>query len=247
MKRNKRLKYLRNEAIEEVTASRIYEYEREFDTKVEFPVPLQLIVENIIGLHFDWDQIEENPGEKILGGLIPSEKKIMMNEKHLDLFKEKPGLERSTIGHEAGHWDIDIDHSTIDHPSLLNFDVDKNTVHREAQSSKVMVKVLKRAIKDARYFKVYKELNKGLDAPEVKSAVDRYQSALLMPKWLIIEADKTYDFTEWSDLYALAEKAEVTISNLTVRLQRLGFIFIRENSKEIYKSEAQYNGQEELF
>ena len=34
-------------------------------------------------------------------------RKILLNEAHLPLFKEKPGLERSTIGHEPGHWDLD--------------------------------------------------------------------------------------------------------------------------------------------
>jgi hypothetical protein len=31
----------------------------------------------------------------------------VLNEKHLELFKEEPGLERRTIDHEAGHWVLD--------------------------------------------------------------------------------------------------------------------------------------------
>ena len=41
-------------------------------------------------------------GEQILAGLIPEQRRIVLNTKHLGLFEEKPGLERSTIGHEAG-------------------------------------------------------------------------------------------------------------------------------------------------
>ena len=65
-----------------------------------------------MGLDFDWDEIEEGPGEQILGGLHVASRKIYLNSKHIGLFERNPGLERSTIGHEAGHWDIDIDRPT---------------------------------------------------------------------------------------------------------------------------------------
>jgi hypothetical protein len=39
-------------------------------------------------------------------------------------------------------------------------------------------------------------LTEGQDTPEVRSAVDRYQSALLMPAWLMKEADERYRLTK---------------------------------------------------
>ena len=68
-----------------------------------------------------------------------------------------------------------------------------------------------------------------------------------MPKWLIQEAGEQYDFTKWPDLYRLAEEAQVNITNLTVRLQRLGLIYLREGDKTIYRSEDEYTGQKSLF
>ena len=97
------LKYLRNEIIEDITAQRIREYEAKAGVTVKLPIPLEEIVEQVLGLDFDWDEIEEQPGEQILGGLDAANRKILLNEKHLPLFHEKPELERSTIGHEAGH------------------------------------------------------------------------------------------------------------------------------------------------
>src|ERR1700730_18642502 len=116
------LKYLKNEVIEEGTARRIREYEAKTDGTVKLPVPIEKIVEQVLGLDFEWDEIEEQPGEQILGGLVAAERKIVLNEKHLSLFKEKPGLERSTIGHEAGHWDIDIDRAKLNHPTFPGFE-----------------------------------------------------------------------------------------------------------------------------
>jgi hypothetical protein len=241
------LKYLRNEAIEEITANRIREYESKVGKAVNFPIPIEKIVEQVLSLTFDWDVIEEQPGEQILGGLVVEERKILLNVKHLSLFEAKPGLERSTIGHEAGHWDIDIDRTTLNHPSFPGLPAQSSIIHRHTKNSEWSVKILNLAFGDERYYRVYEKLTEGQDSPEVRSAVDRYQSALLMPKWLVIEAEGHYDFTKWSDLYNLAQQAQVNISNLTVRLQRLNLIFIPENSKDIFRSRDQYIGQGTLF
>jgi hypothetical protein len=63
----KPLKFLKIEVIEEVTACRIRQYEAKAGVRVGFPIPIDKIVEQILGLDFDWDEIEERPGEQILG------------------------------------------------------------------------------------------------------------------------------------------------------------------------------------
>jgi len=242
------LKYLRNEAIEDVTAQRIREYESKAAVTVRLPVPVEEIVEQVLGLDFDWDIIEEQPGEQILGGLDAVNRKILLNETHTDLFDEKPGLLRSTIGHEAGHYDIDVDRAKLLHPTLPGMDMSPVIAKRQAQKSDRLIEVLfTKAMTDDRAYKVYRQLTEGQDAPEVRSAVDRYQSALLMPKWLIEEATDRYDFTKWPELYRLAEEAQVNISNLTVRLQRLGLIYLRGGDKTIYRSKDEWSGQGRLF
>jgi hypothetical protein len=243
-----RLKYLRNEFVEEVTARRVREYESKAGVSVVLPVPVEQIVEQVLGLDFDWDVIEEQPGEQILGGLDAANRKILLNEKHSVLFESKPGLLRSTIGHEAGHFDIDIDRSKLLHPSLPGIDLAPMIAKRHASHTNRLVEVLlDRAVTDERAFRLYKQVTEGQDSPEVRSAVDRYQSALLMPVWLIQEAGQRYDFTKWRDLYRLAEEAEVSISNLTVRLQRLGLIYLRDEEKTIYRSKDEFTGQRKLF
>jgi hypothetical protein len=242
------LKYLRNEAVEDVTAQRIREYESKTGAAVQFPVPIEEIVEQVLGLDFDWDVIEEKPGEQILGGLDVTNGKILLNEAHTGLFNEKPGLLRSTIGHEAGHWDIDVDRSKLGQPMLPGLDLAPCMTKRHACKSNHLIEVLfTKAMTDERAYRVYKDLTAGQDAPEVRSAVDRYQSALLMPKRLIQDAAARYDFTKWPQLYRLAEEAQVNISNLTVRLQRLGMIYLRDGDKTIYRSEEEFTGQKSLF
>ena len=243
-----RLKFLKNEVIEEITAQRIREYEAKAGATVALPVPIEEIVEQVLGLDFDWDVIKEQPGEQILGGLDVANRKILLNEAHSQLFDEKPGLLRSTIGHEAGHWELDVDRSKASHPLLPGCDVAPSVAKRHACKADRLIEVLfTKAMTDHRAYRIYKQLTDGQDAPEVRSAVDRYQSALLMPKWLIQKAGQRYDFTKWRDLYRLAEEAQVNITNLTVRLQRLGLIYLRDDDKTIYRSEDEYTGQKSLF
>lgn len=241
-------KFVRNTVIEEVTARRVREYEALTGTPVVLPVPLEQIVEQVLGLSFDWDVIEEQPGELILGGLVAEKRKILLNETHVDTFQSKPGLERSTIGHEAGHWDVDIDRSVLLHPDLPGMETKPHVVMRHSSKPNVMVKVLNRAIAgDERCRELYRKLHEGQDSPEVRSTVDRYQSAMLMPEWLIRAAQERYDFTRWPDLYALADEAKVNISNLTARLQRLGLLYIDQKTRRLYPSQDAFNGQGSLF
>lgn len=245
---NDRLKFMKNEVIEDVTAQRLREYEAKRHVTLTFPIPIEEVVEQVLGLDFDWDVIDERPGEQILGGLDAVNRKILLNEKHADLFEKTPGLLRSTIGHEAGHYDIDIDRASLLHPTLPGLDSKPSIAKRHASKTDKVIEVLfLRAATDPRAYKLYKQITEGQDAPEVRSAVDRYQSALLMPAWLVRDAASQFDFQWWPDLYRLAEHAQVTISNLTVRLQRLDLIYLRDGDKRIYRSKDEFNGQGTLF
>jgi hypothetical protein len=242
------LQYLRNEAIDGVTAQRIRKYESKTGVTVRLPVPVEQIVEQVLGLDFDWDEIEELPGERVLRGLDAVNKKILLNEKHTALFDSKPGLLRSTIGHEAGHYDIDSDRAKLMHPTLPGMDFTPTIAKRHAKKSDRMIEVLlDRAATDPRAARLLKKITDGQDTPEQKSAVDRYQSSLLMPDWLMREAAERFDLTKWPQLYRLAEEAQVNISNLTVRLRRLGLIYLRDGDKTIYRSEDEWSGQKCLF
>jgi len=233
--------------IDEITAMRIRQYEQLSGASVKLPVPVENIVEQVLKLDFDWIDIDEREGEQILAGLVPEQKRIVLNSRHLNLFAEKPGLERSTIGHEAGHWDIDIDRTSLHHPHLPGFDIQDSVVRRQTADNSILVEVLNRAVYDDRYFELYRHLTAGQDTPEVKSAVDRYQSSLLMPSWLIRDAVQDIDVTNWSDLYELAKRAQVTISNLVVRLHRMDIIFIPQGSKQIFAGKDLFVGQMLLF
>ncbi len=144
-------RFLKNEVIEDITAQRLREYEAKLGVTVALPIPIEQVVEQVLGLDFDWDVIEELPGEQILGGLDAVNRKILLNETHADLFDQNPGLLRSTIGHEAGHWDIDIDRSRLLHPTLPGMELKPHVVKRHLAKRDRLIEVLiNRAMKDER-------------------------------------------------------------------------------------------------
>jgi hypothetical protein len=242
------LKFMKNEYIEDVTARRIREYEAKTGITLKLPVPVEEIIEQVLNLNLLWDAIEEQAGEMILGGLQRQSRTIVLNENHLALFDEKPGLLHSTICHEAGHADIE-GCSDADSPSLFGEEQGaERIVHRHASKSDELIAVLlDLAMHNERAYRAYKQLTAGQDTPEQKSAVDRYQSALLMPAWLMKEAAKKYDLANWKELYRFCDEAQVSISNLTTRLKRLALIYKIDENKRIHVSEDVYRGQRSLF
>jgi hypothetical protein len=58
-----------------------------------------------LGLGLAWESIAKEEEGRVLGQLIPEEKVVVLNERHLALLEEKDGrLRRFTVGHEVGHW-----------------------------------------------------------------------------------------------------------------------------------------------
>jgi hypothetical protein len=240
------LRFLSNQFIEERTAQRIRQYEAQAAVTVSFPVPAEEILEQVLGLSILWDQIEEKPGEMILGGLLRAARTIVLNEKHLDLFEQKPALLRSTQVHEGGHADLEGGLGEQG-PSLFGEGQERIVQRHSAKGNQQLEVLLDLALHNEKAYRLWRKLTEGQDTPDQKSAVDRYQSAFLMPKWLLDEAAQRYDLTQWRDLYALAKEAEVNISNLTTRLLRLGMIFIPRGSKTIYLNKDEFIGQRTLF
>lgn len=188
------LRFMRNEYIEDVTAQRIRQYEAKTGCRVTFPVPAEEIVEQVLGLDISWEAIEEQSGEMILAGLRRRSRTVVMNETHLPLFEAKLGLRNSTLTHEAGHADLEGGLGEQG-PSLFEGSPER-VVHRHSAKTDERIAVLyDLALRNEQAFRLVRRITEGQDTPDQKSAVDRYQSAFLMPKWLLQDAAQRYDLT----------------------------------------------------
>lgn len=60
-----------------------------------------------LGLGLVWEAVADDDGGRILGQLVPEERVVVLNQRHLSLLEERDGrLGRFTVGHEIGHWEL---------------------------------------------------------------------------------------------------------------------------------------------
>lgn len=238
------MRFYRNEAVEWLAEARLAELERAMGTGVGPPVPIHLLAEQVLGLDFLWEVIDELPGEVVLGGLIPERRLIVLNDRHRELFRQKPGLERSTTGHEMGHWDLFVDQSLLGQPRLPGLAHRNGFVLRGSLAGPVQV--LQALLRDPDGVELVRHLAARADDPAEARAVNRYAAAISMPRAtmraLVAEARPT----RWPELYRLAERFEVTISALRVRLDQLGLLHVSEDGR-LHASRAEAAGQVRMW
>jgi Zn-dependent peptidase ImmA (M78 family) len=234
------VKFYRNQEIEDLAAERLSQLARRLAHPLAPPIPIDLLAEQILGLDFLWEDIDELPRETVLGALHPHKRLIIMNDKHRTLFDTKPGLERFTKGHEMGHWDLFIDQGSLEHPTLFALDDSSPFTRRRSPVGEVTVMKWFLSFPEGQEF--LRDLQARADDPNEARAVNRYAAAILMPKDLLRAEVDTIDRTRWSNLYRIAELFEVTISALKVRLQQLGLLYMDEDGR-LYKSPTHDEGQ----
>src|SRR5262249_50711924 len=142
-----------------------------------------LLAEKILELDFLWEDIDELPGEIVLGAMHPQKRLIVMNNKHRTLFDTKPGLERSTKGHEIGHWDLFIDKGALEHPTLFALDDTSPFARRSSPIGEVTI--IKRLLSFPEGRDLLRELKARADDPQEARAVNRYAAAILLPQHLL--------------------------------------------------------------
>jgi Zn-dependent peptidase ImmA (M78 family) len=84
------------------------------------------------------------------------------------------------------------------------------------------------------------------DSPDEARSVNRYAAAILMPRAVIIDEAKKIDRTRWPNLYRLAERFDVTISALRVRLEQFNLLYLDQETKRLYPSREDAQGQARL-
>ena len=189
-------------------------YESLYGTVSRPPVPVERILEDVLDLNILWDKVSEPPGQSILAELDSSLKTVVFNESRRTLITETPGLYQTILAHEAGHWEVHVDHALLAQSPLPGFEHHMKWLYRGSGSVQ--------------------------DPLEVQA--HRFMGFLLMPSTILLEAARDVDLLSWTALYRLRDRFEVTISALKVRLERLGLVYVTEEGN-LYPSRQEYEGQ----
>ncbi len=163
-------------------------------------------VAEFLDLDVVWDTIPSDEQGAIAARILPLEKLIEINENIPQL---RGGFGESTIAHEIGHWVLHIDSEAVRRYSRL-----------QQKGVKVQVEPLL--------------CRSGDNLAGIEWQAQYFASCLLMPQHLLTELKQSKDLTRWRHLYQMAAELGVTISNLTNRLQDLGWIYLDSNSRQIY-------------
>ena len=139
-----------------------------------------------------------------------------------------------------GHWDLFIDKGALEHPTL--FALDDSSPFARRRSPVGEVTIIKRLLSSSEGQDLLREIKSRADDPDEARAVNRYAAAILMPKDLLQAEAGKIERTRWSNLYRIAERFEVTISALTVRLQQLGLLYMDKDGR-LHESPTHAEGQ----
>ncbi|MGL5074427.1 MAG: ImmA/IrrE family metallo-endopeptidase [Waterburya sp.] len=175
------------------------------DKTPQLPIDAGVIAE-FLDLDLVWDSIPDDEQGAIAARILPLEKLIEINENIPQL---RGGFGASTIAHEIGHWILHIDTEKVERYIRLKekgVDVQVKPFLCRSQNN------LARIEWQAQYF----------------------AGCLLMPQHILTELKQNKDLTAWQNLYQMAEEIGVTISNLTTRLQELGWIYLDTETRKIY-------------
>lgn len=169
----------------------------------ELPIDASIIAE-FLDLNLVWDTIADDEQGAIAARILPLDKLIEINENIPQL---KGGFGESTIAHEIGHWVLHIDTEQVE-----------RFIRLRQKGMKVQVKPF---------------LCRSSNLARIEWQAQYFAGCLLMPQHILTKLKLDKDLTKWQHLYQMAAELGVTISNLTTRLQDLGWIYLDADTRQI--------------
>lgn len=181
-------------------------------------IPIDEIIEFHYNLDINWEPIDHfDQDGLVMAAIIPSRRRIIMNESCKELFKIKNGTMNFTMGHELGHWVLHVE-DKFNQQIAFSFEEDKEVYYCRNFSKK----------------------------PPEEFQADMFAGCLLMPKPIIVYLvdllRSTCGVIKYPQLYSICDIFNVSISALKVRLHSLNLLYIDEIGK-IHRSREDYDGQ----
>lgn len=209
--------FIPDTVLEQRALNLLVAYQRKRGQRLAPPIVAEKVIQTVCELDIVWDRIPEPVGQTFLAGLDPSTKTIVLNEARRQLFKETPGLQNTVLGHEGGHWELHADKGAVFQLSLDGIAPPLEHLYRH---------------------------NTPEGNPRETQA-HRFMGYLLLPYDFLKEAIQGVDLLSWPNLYRIREQFDVTISALTIRLERLGLIYVPADGP-LQRSREEAAGQQRL-
>lgn len=193
-----RRSFYNREMVERRAVRDLNEYQRRAKRDLTLPIDAELVGDVVYGLCWDWEEIEEQPGERVLAALYVGEARAALNVRHMAYFEEKPGLEQYTRGHEVGHAALHVDPGRLGQPADALSAAEAVVLHRDVSG---------RPSDPGDYW--------------MERQADWYAASLLMPADLFVPHVQGVLPANWGDVRELANRFGVTPTAANYRLRTL--------------------------
>lgn len=219
------------------------QFARDSGSPVEAPVPIERIIDETLDVRVVWDSIP-NVGERQAAGAFvqPTATRaahIILNEDLLDTeFMWNPGLERTTLAHEAGHAVLHQD-SSRRHQLTLDMSLVEHAEKASAQRPTTLD-----ALGAARNMR-----GPTGDEEWREWQAFTFMRFILMPRSVLanhLVGDAILSWKGPGGLYDVRNRLGVTISALVVHLDRLGLIHV-DGQRRIHDRRPVGRGQRQFI
>lgn len=235
--------YVPHSKIDEIALAYCEAYRSKRKADWQSPMDMERLVD-LLEVPLLCDEIEEPEGAFFLASYNGD--LITVNEKHRQLFDERPEVYRNCLGHEVGHRILrhhDSSTSCDEQISLFSEPSSpQRTFHRSSWDQYGLTKedVMKR--KQI----IHEAVKRALVSDKARQIIDQLQN-LYEPEWMFWQAehfslclqvpkDRLFDFlqdgwdiTHWRGIYQLADRFGVSGSMMKRRLTKLNLITIGED------------------
>jgi len=208
--------FIPDQRIESQAAALLARYNRRAG-QIEMPVPIERVVEDVLGLNIVWDSIQ-GAGPAVLAGLEPVKRLVKFNDAARNFVEDTPGLYESILGHEAGHWVLHANQGSEFQERLRGLEGGHLCNYREVAAEHGFAEV----------------------------QAHKFMGYVLLPTELLTPLVREKDLLTWSEVYGLRDACRVTISALVRRLERLNLLYVDDNGR-LHRSRAEAEGQGVLF
>lgn len=225
--------YLSSDDIEARAEHLLAEYERRARRPLPYPVPIERIVNRVLDLPVLWAPIPACNGREIVSKItqptLDSPSHIVLNEDLLPTkFRDCPGLEQTALAHEAGHAVFHIEHGRRQQLGLgLTVAEDDVAFASEAHGlTDGFAEAVERGVIAAR--------GPIGDDWWREWQAHTFMRFVLMPQRLLLPVIAEGGYQSWSGrngLYDLRQRFGVTISTLTVHLEKLRIARVDKEGK----------------
>ncbi len=242
-------KFIKHDRIEEIATKCNQEYRKLRKHPVGFPVNVEEFAEFDLEVAIEWDEISAPEFTTVFAKCCPDpnnerEGIVVINNQWAELFKYRPDILRSCMGHEIGHFILrhhswrNVSNATL--PLFGDLQSESPYLHDSSWNPNAFKKseldeLCRKAFtgnEDARQKLI--QLQNRLEPDWMFWQAEHFSACFLIPHDKLYQyLNDGYDFTNWASINQLADIFGVSPSMMKVRLLKLGAITIENGKPEL--------------